>query len=508
MNNLEKKDGDTRHPEGKPGEPEWHLIEGLREYGIFLLDADGVVLSWNAGAEVITGYPPAEVVGRPVSVLWKSVEEGELVGVLEQARTMGSARREGWLMRRGGEEYHADETFSVISPEADGGEGAFVVVLRDETERWREAEALRLSRVTFAGILEIASEAVVSVNESQRITFFNHGAEAMFGYAPDEVLGEPLAMLIPAAVRDAHGQRVRDFGDSGVTARHMGDRGEITGMRKSGESFPAEASISSLVVGDTRVYTAVMRDVSERRRIEDAVKANSLELARSNAELEQFAYVASHDLQEPLRMVASYTRLLARRYEGRLDADADEFIGYAVDGVNRMQELINDLLAYSRAGSRRREPADVPMDEVLARALKDLGPAIEEAGATVASSPLPVVWGDAGQLAQLLRNLIANAIKFRGKKAPCVEISARRDGDDWVFSVSDNGIGIAPEFSERIFVIFQRLHSRAEYPGTGIGLSICRKIVERHGGRIWVASEPGEGARFCFSLPVDRERGS
>lgn len=205
-------------------------------------------------------------------------------------------------------------------------------------------------------------------------------------------------------------------------------------------------------------------------------------------------------------MVASYTRLLARRYQGQLDEDANEFIGYAVDGVNRMQELINDLLAYSRAGSRRREPADVSMDEVLARVLQGLGPAIEEAGAIVVSEPLPEVHGDSGQLAQLLQNLVANAIKFRGDKAPRVEISARREGDEWVFSVSDNGIGIAPEFSERIFVIFQRLHSRAEYPGTGIGLSICRKIVERHGGRIWVGSEPGEGTTFRFTLPANGER--
>lgn len=204
-------------------------------------------------------------------------------------------------------------------------------------------------------------------------------------------------------------------------------------------------------------------------------------------------------------MVASYTRLLARRYQGRLDADADEFIGYAVDGVNRMQELINDLLAYSRAGSRRREPEDVAMDDVLGPVLQSLGPAIEEAGATVVSEPLPVVRGDPGQFAQLFQNLIANAIKFRGEKAPRVEISARRDGDEWVFSVADNGIGISSEFTERIFVIFQRLHSRAEYPGTGIGLSICRKIVERHGGRIWVGSESGEGTTFRFTLPAAQD---
>lgn len=482
-----------------------HLVAGLLEYGILALDPDGAIASWSRGAEVITGYAAAEVIGRPFSEFWRA-EEGDLAAVLERAVTAGAARREGWSVRRDGQEYRADESYSVIS--GPGGERVrgFAVILRDDTERWRETEALRLSQVTFAGILEIATEAVISVDESQRVTFFNHGAEAIFGYAASEVLGKSMGMLIPPGPRAAHSRHVREFGESGVAARRMGERGEITGLRKSGEIFPAEASISSLKVGGTRVYTAVIRDVSERRRIEEAVRANSLELARSNAELEQFAYVASHDLQEPLRMVASYTRLLARRYQGQLDEDANEFIGYAVDGVNRMQELINDLLAYSRAGSRRREPADVSMDEVLARVLQGLGPAIEEAGATVVSEPLPEVHGDSGQLAQLLQNLVANAIKFRGDKAPRVEISARREGDEWVFSVSDNGIGIAPEFSERIFVIFQRLHSRAEYPGTGIGLSICRKIVERHGGRIWVGSEPGEGTTFRFTLPANGER--
>lgn len=488
-----------------------HMATALREYGIFALDANGSIATWSLGAETITGFRAEDVLGLPVSRLWRrsggedgggAHDEIDLADLLSRAVARGAAIREGWSLRRDGEVYRAHESYSVVSGAGRSGVEGFAVILRDDTARWREAEALRLSAVRFAGILEIASEAVVSVDESQRITFFNRGAEAVFGYASEEVLGEPLAMLIPPWARPAHGRWIREFGASGVAARHMGDRGEISGRRKSGEVFPAEASISTLVVGDTRVYTAVIRDISRRRRIEDAANANALELARSNAELEQFAYVASHDLQEPLRMVASYTRLLARRYQGRLDADADEFIGYAVDGVNRMQELISDLLAYSRAGSRRREPEDVAMDDVLGPVLQSLGPAIEDAGATVVSEPLPVVRGDPGQFAQLFQNLIANAIKFRGEKAPRVEISARRDGDEWVFSVADNGIGISSEFSERIFVIFQRLHSRAEYPGTGIGLSICRKIVERHGGRIWVGSESGEGTTFRFTLPA------
>ena len=225
------------------------------------------------------------------------------------------------------------------------------------------------------------------------------------------------------------------------------------------------------------------------------------ELARSNAELEQFAYVASHDLQEPLRMVASFTQLLGRRYRGKLDQDADEFIGYAVDGANRMQHLINDLLAYSRVGTRSKPLAPTDCNAVFQQARDNLATAVEETSTVIYQDPLPMVLGDEVQLLQVFQNLIANAIKFRGAEPPQIQVTAARQGPEWVFAIQDNGIGIAPEHQERIFSIFQRLHQRSEYPGTGIGLAICKKIVERHGGRIWVESQPGKGSTFYFSLP-------
>jgi signal transduction histidine kinase len=239
----------------------------------------------------------------------------------------------------------------------------------------------------------------------------------------------------------------------------------------------------------------LQREVEAREAIQQA-------LQRSNSELEQLAYVASHDMQEPLRMIASYLQLLSKRYQGRLDAEADEFIGYAVDGAKRMQALINDLLAYSRLNTKAKpfEPTD--LGRVAATALAQLRLAIEESDAMVDVAELPAVQGDALQLTQLLQNLVGNAIKFRGEHAPKVSIEARRQGDDWEICVSDNGIGIAPEYFDRIFVLFQRLHGRAKYPGTGIGLAICKKIVERHGGRIWVASTPGSGSTFHFTLPA------
>jgi PAS domain S-box-containing protein len=239
----------------------------------------------------------------------------------------------------------------------------------------------------------------------------------------------------------------------------------------------------------------------ERRRAEQRLAERARDLARSNAELEQFAYVASHDLQEPLRMVASYNQLLARRYAGKLDKDADEFISYAVEGATRMQRLINDLLAYSRVGTRGGAFVPVSMDKVLATARGNLGKTITEQGAEVTSDPLPEVTGDEGQLTQLLQNLLSNAVKFHGEAPPRVHVGVRRQADDWAFFVRDNGVGIEPQFFERIFVIFQRLHTRDRYPGTGIGLAICKKVVERHGGRIWVESQPGAGSTVWFTLP-------
>jgi signal transduction histidine kinase len=238
---------------------------------------------------------------------------------------------------------------------------------------------------------------------------------------------------------------------------------------------------------------ALSVDIAEYKRVQD-------ELKRSNAELEQFASVASHDLQEPLRMVSSYMGLLKRRYQGRLDADADEFIGFAVDGVTRMQALINDLLSYSRAG---REPTpSEPTDSAaaLAKALRNLKSAIEEKGALISAGPLPQVMADPLQVSQLFQNLIANGIKFCRDRRPEISVGAERHGAEWTFFVRDNGIGIDPQYADRIFLIFQRLHKREEFAGTGIGLAICKKIVERHGGRIWLESTPGQGTTFYFTF--------
>lgn len=252
----------------------------------------------------------------------------------------------------------------------------------------------------------------------------------------------------------------------------------------------------------TEAKESLRKEEEALRQANKDLKRYSEELRRSNAELEQFAHVASHDLQEPLRMVASFTQLLQRRYRDRLDADANEFISYAVEGANRMQRLINDLLSYSRIQTRGKPFEEIDCEEILGEVRVNLQVAIEKSGALITNNSLPVIMGDASQLMRLFQNLIDNAIKFADKESPRVHVSAEKKDHEWLFSVSDNGIGIDPQYGERIFVIFQRLHGREEYPGTGIGLAICKRIVERHGGRVWVESEPGKGSTFYFTIPI------
>jgi light-regulated signal transduction histidine kinase (bacteriophytochrome) len=249
---------------------------------------------------------------------------------------------------------------------------------------------------------------------------------------------------------------------------------------------------------------ALEREIAERTRNEQRMAESTLELQRSNAELEQFAYIASHDLQEPLRMVASYTELLAQRYQGQLDERADKYIKYATDGAKRMQRLVNDLLIFSRVGRHDRTPQPTDLNEVIRVVLKNLGHAIGKSEATIETRNLPTVMADDVQIGQVFQNLIGNAIKFHSDRAPHIRIAAERTTGKWLCSVADNGIGIEPQYSERIFQMFQRLHDRETYEGSGIGLAIAKKIVERHGGRIWFESEPGKGTTFFFTLAAEQ----
>jgi len=330
------------------------------------------------------------------------------------------------------------------------------------------------------------------------LIFCNAMVESFIGVEEAELIGKSDAELFAKEIADVFIETDR---------RTMAADGATTGeiwldFAVDGHRALCELITTPMRDADGKVVgvLGIARDITERNRTVETLKETLAELARVNAELEQFAYVASHDLQEPLRMVSSYTQLLARRYQGRLDADADEFIAFAVDGANRMQSLINDLLAYSRVGTRSRklEPADLAA--AFAQALANLKAAIDESGAVVTHDSLPTLRADKTQMAQLFQNLIGNAIKFHGAEPPRIHVTAAQEGDEWTFSVHDNGIGIDPQHGERVFTLFHRLHGRNEYPGTGIGLAICKKTVERHGGRIWLESELGKGSAFYFTI--------
>ncbi|HSX61871.1 MAG TPA: CHASE domain-containing protein [Tahibacter sp.] len=375
--------------------------------------------------------------------------------------------------------------------------------LRTRAERLaaRRTRELERSRQAFQALTDTASDAIIAADADGNIRYVNRAVEGCFGYTSDELLRQPLTVLMPERYRDAHLNGLARF-LAGGEPRVIGRAVEVAGLHRDGSEFPLEISIGHWRSDGEHHFTAILRDITRRREIEEALLSQRKELERSNGDLEQFAYVASHDLQEPLRMVASYVQLLSRRYKGRLDADADDFIGFAVDGALRMQRLIDDLLAYSRIGSRGEKQRNVAAVDCLQAALRNLAARIEETRADIRFGELPIVHVDPAQFTQLLQNLIANALKFNGDARPEIHIDAEREGECWHFRVRDNGIGIDPQYAERIFVIFQRLHTRQHYQGTGIGLAICKKIVERAGGRIWVESRLGQGATFHFTVPV------
>ena len=383
--------------------------------------------------------------------------------------------------------------------------GFFAFIWRDLAKRRRDEEALRESDARFRGVLDGAPDAMLIADQAGAIQMVNAQAVTLFGHSREEFTGRRLGDLLVQRADTGESDALPAPRENDSAYLHLKSfSAKYDGVRKDGSLFPIDMSHSPLDVGRQSLVITAVRDRTEQQQAEDAVGKYSLDLARSNAELERFAYVASHDLQEPLRMVSSYTQLLSRRYKGKLDASADEFIAFAVDGANRMQKLINDLLALSRVGTQARPSEPVDTGGILRRVLSDMRPTIEAAEAKiVAPEQMPTVLADGTQIGQLFQNLIGNALKFRRDELPRVEVATEPDGDNlWRFSFRDNGIGIEPQYFERIFVIFQRLHGKESYPGTGIGLAICKKIVERHGGQLWVESEPGQGTNFLFTLPA------
>jgi PAS domain S-box-containing protein len=598
------------------------LLNEVHDHAIFMLDPSGHVVTWNAGAERITGYSASEIIGRNFACFFPptDVAGGKPAEMLKITAAGGRHEEHGRRVRKNGSQYVSSTTYTALR-NRDGGLRGFSEITRDLSET-------KESGAKYLGLLEAAPDAMVVVNQSGDIVLVNLQAEKQFGYRRDELLGQKVSSIVPygfaerlvadglrsaedalaqqigtgieltarrkdgsefpieimlsplrspegilvtAAIRDisvrraadAHlmrmegryrglleaapdamvvvneqgeivllnlqaekqfgyrrdellGQKLTNIIPEGFAerliadglrsaedalAQQIGTGLELTALRKDGSRFPMELMLSPLQSDTGTLVTVAIRNITLRNAASIELLHTVEELKRSNEDLQQFAYVASHDLQEPLRMVASYVALIARRYKGKLDADADEFISFAVDGAKRMQSLIQDLLAFSRVGSKGVELVRTSSEDALNRAIKNLRVAIADSGAQVTHDPLPSVLADEIQLTQLFQNLLGNAIKYRRAETPGVHIAARQSGPrKWIFSVQDNGLGIESQYFERIFGMFQRLHGREEFSGTGMGLAICKKIVERHGGDISVESTVGQGSTFRFPL--------
>jgi PAS domain S-box-containing protein len=408
-----------------------------------------------------------------------------------------------------------DFLFKPIVPEVLRSKvGVFVELSRNTALLRRQAEVLSKAELKFRTLLEAAPDAMIISSEDGRISLVNSQAEVMFGFRREELIGQNIRELVPDWTAssplslDSHG-----FAPTGLSSPK-----ELWAVRKNKQRYPVEISLSPLQTEEGLLLTSAIRDITERKKADEAIRElnTTLEqrvaertqellqsneaLRQSNDDLNQFAYAASHDLQEPLRMVALYSQMLQRKYGGELDPETDQYVGFIVGGAKRMEMLLKDLLTYSQTGANVGPAGPIDCEPVMRKVLLNLQASIEQNSAIISWDSLPTVQAHEVRLVQLLQNIIGNAIKYRSEAPPKIRIAAERRDADWLFVVEDNGIGIEPEYAPQIFGIFKRLHGQ-NYPGTGIGLAICQRIVERYGGRIWVESKPGEGSRFCFTLP-------
>ncbi len=499
--------------EQKKLEDQWRVASSWQQaildsanFTIISCRADGVIQTINAGALRELGYSQAELIGKVTPTFFHDRSEisararqlTEELGVpvetgfeafVARAKLGQPDEREWTYVRKDGGRFPVLLSVTAMRDES-GKVVGYLLIGSNLMERKRAEAARRSAQKQMQAIIDNTSAVIFMKGIDGRYLMVNRQFEELFHVAREAMVGKRDDDIFPPEMARAFQENDRKAIAAGQPlqmeeiAPH--DDGPHTYVSVKFPLHDAEGVVSAVC--------GVAMDITDRKRSEE-------ELLRSNRELEQFASIASHDLREPLRMVSSYLQLLERRYQGQLDDEAHEFLGFAVDGAVRMRRLIDDLLEYSRVGTRGKPLGPTDSAKVLRAVGEDLKVAIDEAGAVITQDEiLPCVLADESQLAQVFQNLIANALKFRGPDSPRIHVGARRENDRWTFSVRDNGIGIDPKFFDRIFVIFQRLHGREKYDGTGIGLAICQKIIKRHEGRLWVESLPGHGATFYFTL--------
>jgi PAS domain S-box-containing protein len=466
------------------------LVTGVKDYAIFLLDPDGFVVSWNAGAERIKGYKAEEIIGQHFSRFYppEDLPADKTRMELEVATRTGKYEEEGWRVRKDGSRFWANVLITALRDDA-GRLTGFAKVTRDITER-RESERIR-------SIVDNVVDGIITFDENGTIESLNPAAERIFGYGSEEILGASVRRL------------AADQADWSAGADAAGRVREVLGRRKDGAVFPVDLAVGTFHFQGRRAYTAVVRDITERRKAEEQLRYYAqelrdmnVELARSNQELDDFAYIASHDLKEPLRGIHNYANFLLEDYATRLDADGKTKLETLARLAQRMEVLIDSLLEFSRVARLELCGRETDLNDVLRSALEPLQITLREEKVEVrVPRPLPTVRCDRVRVGEVLHNLITNAVKYNDRPQKWVEVGYRDGGGPPVFYVRDNGIGIPAKHHETVFRIFKRLHGRDKYGGgTGAGLTIVKKIVERHGGRIWVESTPGAGATFYFTL--------
>jgi len=495
------------------------LLEAAPD-AMVVVNQRGEIVLLNVQAEKQFGYSRDELVGQKVKNIIPEGFAERLIADATRSTAEALAQQIGMGIELSGRRKDGSEfPIEIMLSPLESAEGILVTAaIRDISVRQAAEKHLVQMESRYRGLLEAAPDAMVVVNQRGEIVLVNVQAEKQFGYRRDELVGQKVKNIIPQGFAE---RLVADASRSvaDALAQQIGMGIELSGRRKDGGEFPIEIMLSPLESADGILVTAAIRNISARkkseednaeleRRVEERTKqlgvANQV-LEQSNVELKQFAYVASHDLQSPLRSISGFVQLLQLEYEGKLDKQAQDWIRRTVQSIEQMQTLIRDLLSYSRVDARSRPFTQIPFLDIVNDALTLLDSSIHDSGAQVTWGPLPEIMGDRSQLVQLVQNLIGNGLTYRGDQPPRIHVSVERRGTEWIFSVRDNGIGIDPKYREQIFEIFKRLHDQKEYPGTGIGLAVCRRVVNRHGGKIWVESELGHGSTFRFTIPEGTE---
>jgi len=477
------------------------LLGSVRDYAIYMLDPTGHVVSWNAGAEQIKGYRAEEIIGQHFSRFYtaEDVAAGKPEAALRAAAAQGRYEEENWRLRKDGSRFWADVVIGAVQDER-GALVGFAKVTRDLTERQRAEEALRASEERFRILAVTANDAIISADSRGDITYFNPGAERIFGYALEEVTGKPLTVLMPERFRDAHRTGLARYLATGE-ARVVGKTVELAGRKKDGTEFPLELSLASWRHGPEVAFTAIIRDITERKRVEDTLRRHTAQLEVANAELDAFAYSVSHDLRAPLRGIDGFSQALLEDYAERLDVTGKDYLARVRSASQRMATLIDDLLNLSRVTRHQMHVAGVDLSALARGIATDLQKGDPERRAEFIIAPGLQVQADPGLMRVVLQNLLENAWKFTGKRPHArIEVgSATHDGRPAYF-VRDNGAGFDMTYVHKLFGAFQRLHGAQEFDGTGVGLATVQRVIHRHGGRVWAEGAVDGGATFYFTL--------